>query len=406
MVSMKIFFCIFLFFYYACVFAITDTSFSNEPFPLLPKQNTSATVPPPPPLEAKGAILIDAFSGKTLMATQANTRLEPASLTKMMTAYLASDALAQGRLHLDDKVYVSEKAWHAGGSKMFLKVGDSVSVRDLLQGIIVQSGNDASIAIAEHLTGSEEAFVQLMNHEAKQLGMTQTHFTNCTGMPNPDHYSSPRDLALLSRAIIFNYPYDYKLYSQKWFSFNSIKQPNRNRLLWHDEAVDGIKTGHTDTAGFCLAASAMRNNMRLIAVVMGEPSDKSRMQDTQKLLNYGFHFYETKPIFTAFTPLEQARIWLGKEKTLPVGVTQTVYVTVPAGQFKNIQTKLELADNLHAPINKNQVVGNIRITLNNETVLLQPAIALKDDPRANIFTRIHDHTHLALQKLFNKKAAT
>ncbi|MBI5448443.1 MAG: D-alanyl-D-alanine carboxypeptidase [Gammaproteobacteria bacterium] len=379
----------------------------NSTLPLLPVTSPHPLIiPNPPQLEGKGWILLDANSGKVLATQNAEARLAPASLTKMMTAYIISSALKQGRLHLEDKVYISEKAWRTGGSKMFVKVGDYVSVRDLLQGIIVDSGNDACIAMAEHLAGSEDAFVELMNQQAKLLGMNNTHFIDSTGMPNSAHYTCARDMATLARAIIFNFPDDYKTYSQKWFVFNNIKQPNRNRLLWRDNSVDGIKTGHTDDAGFCLASSAQRNNMRLIAIVMGEPSDKARADDSQKLLNYGFRFFETKPLFMAYAPVQEIRVWLGKDKLLPVGVAQNVYITVPAGQFRNIQTTIQTADNLKAPVQKNQVVGNIQVTLNNQVILSQPALALKEDPKANAFTRMRDHTHLALQKLFHKKQRT
>lgn len=382
-------------------------SLSNSTLPLLSVTTTSRpnATPAAPALKGKGWILMDAYSGKIIATQNADTQLNPASLTKMMTAYIISSAIRQGRLHLDDKVVISEKAWRTGGSRMFVKVGDYVPVRDLLQGIIVESGNDACIAMAEHLAGSEEAFVELMNQQAKLLGMSNTHFTDSTGMPNPNHYTTPRDMATLARAIIFHFPDDYKTYSQKWFSYNNIKQPNRNRLLWRDNSVDGIKTGHTDEAGFCLAASASRNNMRLISIVMGEPSDKDRADDSQKLLNYGFRFFETKPLFTSYTPVQQVRVWLGKDKLSPVGVAQNVYITVPAGQFRNLKTVIQTNNNLKAPLTKNQVIGQIQVVLNNQVIFSQPAVALKDNPKANIFTRMRDHTHLALQKLFHKDQA-
>ncbi len=377
----------------------------NGTLPLLPAHAAHPlTTPAAPTLNGKGWMLMDAYSGKILASQSPDARLAPASLTKMMTAYIISSALHQGRLHLDDKVVISEKAWRTGGSKMFVKVGDSVSVRDLLQGIIVESGNDACIAMAEHLAGSEEAFVELMNQQAKLLGMNNTHFMDSTGMPNPDHYATPRDMTILARAIIFNFPDDYKTYSQKWFTYNNIKQPNRNRLLWRDNTVDGIKTGHTDDAGFCLVASASRNNMRLISVIMGAPSDKVRADDSQKLLDYGYRFFETKPLFDTNKPIQTVRVWLGKNKTSPVGVAENVYITVPAGQFRHLQTAVETSDHLQAPISKNQTIGQIKVSLNNEVLLSQPAIALSDNPKANIFTRMQDHTHLALQKLFHKKS--
>lgn len=361
--------------------------------------------PTPPTLNAKGWILLDAHSGKILAEQASDTRLAPASLTKMMTAYIISSAIQQGRLHWDDKVYISEKAWRTGGSKMFVKVGDMVPVKDLLQGIIVESGNDACIAMAEHLAGSEEAFVDLMNQQAKLLSMSGTHFTDSTGMPNENHYTTARDMSTLARAIIFNFPDDYKIYSQKWFTYNNIKQPNRNRLLWREEGVDGIKTGHTDDAGYCLASSAVKNKMRLIAIVMGAPSDKARADDSQKLLNFGFRFYETQPLFQANVPNQQVRVWLGKEKMTPVGTTQTVYLTLPAGQFKQLSTSFTAKEDLKAPIKRNQELGEIQVMAGNQLVYKQTVVALKDNPKANIFTRLRDHTNLALDKLFHKKSS-
>lgn len=380
----------------------------NTTLPLIAPTTAHRPVaaPTPPALSAKGWILLDAYSGKVLAEQDSDTRLAPASLTKMMTAYIISSAIQQGRLHLDDKVYISEKAWRTGGSKMFVKVGDNVPVRDLLQGIIVESGNDACIAMAEHLAGSEDAFVDLMNQQAKLLGMNGTHFTDSTGMPNENHYTTPRDMATLAQAIIFNFPGDYKTYSQKWFTYNNIKQPNRNRLLWRDDGVDGIKTGHTDDAGYCLASSALKNNMRLIAIVMGAPSDKARADDSQKLLTYGYRFFETKPLFKANTPVQQVRVWLGKDKLTPIGTSETIYLTVPAGQFRDLKTEFAAKNDLKAPIKKYQELGEIKVMLGDKVLMTQTVVALNENPKANIFTRLRDHTNLALDKLFHKKSVS
>lgn len=361
--------------------------------------NHPIVTPPPPAVSAQGYILVDSNSGKILAQSNQDTRMPPASLTKMMTAYIISDAIKQGRIHFDDKVPISEKAWRMGGSKMFVKVGDMVSVRDLLQGIIVQSGNDACIAMAEHLAGSEDSFINIMNQQAKLLGMTNTHYTDCTGMPNPNHYTTPRDISILANAMIKNFPEDYKWYSQKWYTYNNIKQPNRNLLLWRDPEVDGIKTGHTDDAGFCLAASAQKNGTRLISVVMGEPSTSDRATDSEKLLVYGARFFETKPVYTANIPISTPAVWLGKQKSVPIGVAQSLYITTPTGDFKNIKSEFTLPEPLKAPIKNGQVLGQVQATLNGKVVATQPIIALADVPKANIFSRMRDHMQLLIRHI-------
>jgi len=280
------------------------------------------------------------------------------------------------------------------GSRMFIQVGTQVSVKDLLDGIIVASGNDASVALAEHVAGTEDVFVQLMNQNATRLGMQNTHFMDSTGMPNPDHYSTAYDLALLTRAIINDYPQDYSLYKQQWISYNNIRQPNRNRLLWRDPSVDGLKTGHTDEAGFCLVASAVRNNMRLISVVLGAASDNSRTADSQALLNWGYRFFETHKLFTAGQALEakmQPRVWFGKDKYAKLGFARDAYVTIPANQFKKLQANIVIDQRINAPVSKGQTYGNVNITLNGQPLTTIPIVALADDPKANIFSRAWDH---------------
>lgn len=378
----------------------TANAGSNPPNGLIP-----ITVPKPlvtpsaPAVRAKGYILMDANSGRILASQNPDLKLPPASLTKMMTSYIVSSALQSGRIHLDDKVLISEKAWRTGGSKMFVKVGDSVPVRDLLQGIIVASGNDACVAMAEHLAGSEETFANLMNQQAKALGMNNSHFMDTNGLPDPQHYTTPYDMAILARAIIFNFPEDYKWYSQKEFTYNKIKQSNRNRLLWRDSTVDGLKTGHTDEAGYCLVASAQRNNMRLISVVMGAPSDSVRNDDSQKLLGYGFRFFETHKLYAAGTVLNKARVYLGDKKYIPVGVDHEFYVTIPNGQGSNVKTNIVLNNSLQAPLRLGQAVGTIQVVLNNQIVTTRPIVTLEADALGGFFSRLIDYIQMTLHHL-------
>lgn len=353
--------------------------------------NTTAPqlIPSPPEVDAKGYMLIDANNGYIIAQKNADMRMPPASLTKLMTLYIIADSLRNGRIHLEDNVHVSEKAWRTGGSRMFIQVGTDVPVDMLIQGIAVSSGNDATIAMAEHIAGSDEAFSNLMNQTAESLGMINTHYTDSNGLPSPNHYSSPADIAKLTRAFIQYFPEFYPWFSQKWFSFNNIKQPNRNRLLWQDSTVDGLKTGHTDEAGYCLAASAKRNgDMRLISVVMGSKSDKTRTKASQALLNYGFHFFESHKVYAANTALSTPRTWYGKKKTSELGVDHDLYVTVPTGQYKNVKIDIVTNDKLKAPIIKGQAYGHITVTLNGQILLQEPLVAIKDNPKCGFFARI------------------
>ena len=277
---------------------------------------TPQAIPAPPPLNEKSYVLIDAYSGTILAQKNMDEQLEPASLTKLMTLYIVSGALKAGQIHLQDQVPISEKAWRTGGSRMFIKAGTTVSVADLIQGIVVDSGNDATVAIAEYLGGSEEAFTSIMNDTAKRLGMKNTHFTDANGLPSPNHYSSAHDLAILARAIYKEYPEYYQWYGQKYFTYNNIKQANHNHLLFQDPTVDGFKTGFTDAAGYCLVASSKQGDTRLISVVMGAPNTKVKSQDTRGLLNYGFRYFDSYKIYKALTPLTEARVWQGKERKL------------------------------------------------------------------------------------------
>lgn len=380
----------------------TLTVFANPviPIPTKPQPLISPVIPN---LNASGFILMDANSGKIIAEKNADTHMAPASLTKLMTMYVISNAIKAGSIHLDDKVRISEKAWRTGGSKMFVKINDDVPVRDLIQGIVVASGNDASVAMAEHLAGTEETFASLMNAQAKILHMNNSHFVDSNGLPNPEHYSSPKDLALLAQAIINNYPEDYKLYSQKWFTYNGIRQPNRNRLLWRYPLADGLKTGHTEDAGYCLVSSAInKDGTRLVSVIMGEPSDSARTEDSIRLLTYGFRFFETHKFYNANTALTQARVWKGQLKEVPMGLLQDFYVTLPVGQYKNVRTTIQMNEPVKAPIVKGQAYGTVSITLNNQVLASQPIVALADNPKGGIFRNMSDSFSYNFQKLFSR----
>lgn len=383
-------------------FIFTSTlSFAN-PVIAITQHQPQINAPTPPNIDSKGFILIDANSGKVLAEKNADERLAPASLTKLMTMYVISKAIKNNNIHLDDKVRVSTKAWQTGGSRMFIKVNDDVPVQELLKGIIVASGNDASVAMAEHIAGSEDTFANLMNDQAKLIGMKNSHFVDSNGLPNPDHYSTARDLALLSQAIIKNFPEDYKLYSEKWLVYNGIRQPNRNRLLWRYELADGLKTGHTADAGFCLVSSAVKNGMRLISVIMGSRSDLARTEDSIRLLNYGFRFFETHKLYGADKPLAQARVWKGQKKETPVGITEDFYVTLPIGQFKNIQSVFDLNSPIKAPVVKGQAEGNLNVVLNSQVVASKPLIAMDNNPKGGIWSSLTDTISYTFHKLFSK----
>jgi len=351
--------------------------------------NTPQIIPSPPNVDAKGYIVIDANSGYVIAQKNADTRMPPASLTKLMTLYIIADSVRNGRIHFEDNVHISEKAWRTGGSKMFVKVGTDVPVNMLIQGIAVSSGNDATVAMAEFIAGGEDSFANLMNQTAAGLGMVNTHYTDSNGLPSPDHYSSPADMAKLARAFILYFSEYYPWFGQKWFTYNNIKQPNRNRLLWQDSTVDGLKTGHTDDAGYCLVASAKRNgDMRLISVVMGSKNDKTRNIASQALLNYGFRFFESHKIYAANTALVSPRTWYGKKKNSELGVAHDLYVTVPIGQYKNV--KIDIAPNasLKAPIFKGKSYGLVTVTLNGQIIVQEPLIAIKDNPECGFFAKI------------------
>lgn len=317
-------------------------------------------------------------------------RLEPASLTKIMTAHIVFRAIQEGRVSLTDEVLISEKAWRTGGSKTFVEIGNRIPMEVLLKGMIIQSGNDASVALAEHVAGSEATFAELMNTEAQRLGLKDTHFTNATGLPDPQHYSTARDLANLSAATIREFPEYYSWYAIKEFSYHNIKQHNRNRLLWRDNSVDGVKTGHTETAGYCLVASAKRDGMRLISVVMGTKGEEARATASLELLNYGFHFFESKEIYPEGKPLQTVRVYKGAITELPVGPERAVAGTVPKGQGDKLSAQVELEPKLIAPLHRGQVVGNVILTLAGAEIGRFPVVALEEVPLGGFWRRLID----------------
>ncbi len=357
-------------------------------------------IPAPPQLSAKSYILMDAYTGDILVEHNSDEPLPPASLTKLMTAYIAEYELAKGNITLDDKVTISEKAWRMEGSRMFIREGTQVRLEDLMRGIIIQSGNDASVAVAEHVAGGESAFADLMNQHARLLGMNNTHFVNSTGFPAEDHYSSARDLALLSRATIIHFPVNYEMYKEKYFTYNDIRQPNRNKLLWRDKTVDGLKTGHTEAAGYCLAASAVRNGTRLITVVMGTSSDEARAAESQKLLNYGFRYYETRKLYNAGQSLSDAKVWGGEADSVKVGFTEDVLVTMPRQNADSIPASLELKQEIEAPIAAGDVLGKIIVGTPDNILLERDVVALESVEEGGFFKRLFDKIKLFFMNLF------
>lgn len=350
--------------------------------------HASRMIPAAPTLNASSWLLIDARTGHVITEYNADQRLPPASLTKMMTAYIASELLLKGDLKMSDMVPISEKAWRKGGSKMFVRVGTQVPMEDLLRGIIIQSGNDASIAVAEYIAGGEDAFADMMNKTAAKLGMLNSHFVNATGWPAEDHYTTARDLATLARHIIYDHPEDYALYAEKEFVYNDIRQPNRNTLLWRDSTVDGIKTGHTEEAGYCLVSSAKTDDIRLVAVVMGTQSEKARANESQKLITYGFRFFETAKSYSAQTTLIEPEIWKGNANTIKLGTEEDIYLTIPRGAGKDVTAELDLPELLEAPIAAGQQVGSIKLTLDGDVLETRPLVALQSVDEGGLFTRL------------------
>ena len=361
----------------------------------------STIIPPPPKINAKAYILLDAETNRVLAEENADEPLPPASLTKIMTSFLAAQEIASGRISLEDQVPISVKAWRMKGSLMFIREGTQVPLGDLLKGIIIQSGNDASVAVAEYIAGSEDAFADMMNQQAQKLGMTSTHFSNATGLPTEDHYTTPRDLAVLTRALITKFPSHYKVYSQKSFKYNDIDQPNRNRLLWRDRSVDGVKTGHTRAAGYCLVASAKRDGMRLISVVMGTDSDEARMRESQKLLSYGFRYFQTQKLYDPGAVLYTSEVWYGTTDQVRMGVEKPAVLTIPRGRYDDLKAETDIQRIIKAPIAKGDELGELRVTLDDKTVYRAPLVALDDVPEGGMFKRLWHAIYLFFTGLFS-----
>jgi len=351
-------------------------------------------IPPPPELKARSYIVIDHESGRVLAALEPDSRQEPASLTKLMTAYGVFRALKEGRIKLDDMVTISEHAWRQEGSRMFVEVGKQVSVEDLVQGMIVQSGNDATVALAEHVAGTEPTFVQMMNTYAAELGMTGTHYTNSPGMPDPEHYTTARDTALLASALIHEFPEYYRWYAQREFTWNGITQQNRNGLLWRDPTVDGVKTGHTETAGYCLVASALREGMRLVSVVLGTDSMRAREDANAALLNYGFNFFETRRLYAAGEPLTTARVWKGAASDVGLALRRDLYVTGQRGHVGSVKAEFELPGRLVAPLSTQAPIGKVNILVDGATIATHDLYPAADVPAGGWLRRTIDTIRL------------
>jgi D-alanyl-D-alanine carboxypeptidase (penicillin-binding protein 5/6) len=375
----------------------------EKPSPTLIHQ--PLVTPAAPNINAKAYILIDVNSGKILAEKNSDEHLPPASLTKMMTLYVISNALNQEQIHLHDAVRVSRDAWKIGGSRMFIKEGQEVPVEELLKGIIVDSGNDACVAMAEHIAGSENVFADMMNQQAQNLGMTNSHFTDSTGLPDTNLYTTAKDLAVLGRALISEFPEYYPWYKQKWYTYNGIRQPNRNRLLWRNSHVDGIKTGHTNDAGFCLVSSAKRDTMRLLAVVLGEPSDSSRADDSEKLLNYGFRFFETHQLYKSGQSVAELPLYKGLVDKISVGLLENQFVTIPAGQYQRLSINTKTSSHIKAPIQKGDKLGELIVQFDKKIIATQPLYALQTIQSGGLYTRAKDAIRLTFNEWFGAAEA-
>ena len=345
-------------------------------------------VPKAPKLNLDSYILLEANTNTVIAEFNSENQISPASMTKVMSGYVIADQIANGAISLDDKVLVSEKAWKTGGSKMFIEAGKRVSVRDLLSGIIIQSGNDATVAMAEYVAGSEEGFVDFMNDYASELGLSNTLFQNAVGWTDPNHFSSANDLAQLTKALIANFPDHYATYKEKEFTFSGIRQLNRNKLLWRDDSVDGVKTGHTESAGYCLISSAKRNDMRLIAVVAGSPSENERLISSQRLLEYGFRFFATQKLISKDSEITTAKVWGGKMDEVALGTKEDILLTLPRSDFKNIKANYNFKNNIQAPISNGDVIGDIEFISNDRVVLSAPLVAVESVEAKGFFGRI------------------
>ncbi len=365
----------------------------------------AAVLPPPPEVAASAWLLIDADTGYVITERDADARLAPASLTKLMTSYVLASELASGRVSNDDMVQVSENAWaqnpvFAGSSLMWIEPGKPVSLLQLHRGVVISSGNDASVAIAEHVAGSESAFADMMNAHAADLGMTGTHYVNSHGLPDPEHYTTARDLVLLAKALIERYPEEYALYKEREYTYNNIRQYNRNALLAEDPSVDGLKTGHTEEAGYCLVASAKRNGMRLVSVVLGADSERSRKAESRKLLNYGFRTFETLSLYSAGEELASTRLWMGQQQSLSLGVDRTIRMTIPRGSRDDLDAVMEIDKVIKAPVARGDSYGALLVKLEGETLLNEPLVALQAVEPAGFFARLWDSIKLFFIELF------
>ena len=356
--------------------------------------NASSLVPPPPKIKATSYILLDAQTNKVIVEYEADERNPPASLTKIMTTYLVEQMIQRGVVERSQQVPVSIKAWKAEGSKMFIREGTEVDLMDLLRGVVIQSGNDASIALAEFVAGDEATFAQMMNEQAEKLGMLNSNFVNSTGLPDEGHYSSARDMALLTKDMIKRFPEHYQLYSERSFKFNNIEQPNRNRLLRYDRSVDGVKTGYTKAAGYCLVASAERNGMRLISVVMGTENDDSRVRESQKLLTYGFRNFETSTIYKESEIVKSAPLFYGMEEVISLGVSENVSVTIPRGSYEKLEAQIKVPKIIEAPLRKGDVLGELLLMMDEEAIYKTSVISLENYEQAGFFSRFSDYLEL------------
>lgn len=358
------------------ILSFTNLIFAEESF-----------IPKPPSLNATNYILLDSVSGRILAENGADERIEPASITKIMTGYVAADQIAKGFVSLEDEVFISENCWRKGGSKMFIREGTRVLLSDLIKGMVIQSGNDASCAIAEHVAVSEEGFVDLMQLYVNELGMENTQFKNVSGWPDPEHFSSARDLAMLTKNLIDKFPDHYSLYKEKYFTYNEIKQRNRNSLLWQDESVDGVKTGHTESAGYCLVSSGVRNDTRLIAVTLRSSSEKARLTDNRRLLDYGFRYYRTKRVLEAGAVLINEQVWGGELEAVNLSSSTDLYLTLSPRDFPRVESSLELNDYLQAPIEKGQIVGKVDLILDGDSLASIDLIAMENVTALGFFGR-------------------
>lgn len=369
-------------------------------FTVVKAKAEDAEIPTPsaPTIAASSYILQDYHTGKVLAENNADTKLAPASLTKILTVYVVFNEIKNGHLKLNDKVTISQNAWKTSGSKMFVKVNDQVEVQDLIKGVIIQSGNDASVALAEHVAGNEATFAELMNQHAARLGMVNSHFENSDGLPSDSHYTTARDLAILTTHLIKEFPDFYPWFSQKEFTYNKITQQNRNMLLSRDPSVDGVKTGHTEEAGYCLVASALRNDMRLISVVMGTESVNARANENQTLLNYGFRFFESHRLYEGKKSIQESRIWKGATENVPVGLADDLYVSIPRRRYNDLKATLNIDKQIIAPVKAGDKLGSVSVTLKNEPLATKDLVALQDVEKGGILRQLYDGALMMMGK--------